>query len=65
MRVALDHSGQQRRAGEFDYFGAGGSSYVRANGGDLVALDQHRPAFMGLRAQPVEHAGGMEKDRIG
>ena len=63
VRMALDHSGHQRRAGKIDHARAGGRGEVRAGGGDAVAVDQHRPAFVGLRVTPSNTRAG--RSRIG
>ena len=65
VRMALDHSGHQRSAGEVDRARAGGRGQVRADRGNPVAVDQHRPALVRLRIDAVEHPRGAEEDRIG
>ena len=65
VRMALDHAGHQGRARKVDRARAGGSGEVRADRRDPVALDQHRPAFMRCRIDPVEHPRGAEEEGVG
>ena len=63
--VALDEAWRQRFAGEVDDLGTGGHGEVRADRGDMVAVDEHFPAGVRVRVDPVEHLRGFEKDRLG
>ncbi len=64
VRMALDHPGHEGGAGEVDYLRAGGGGEVRPGGRDAVAVDEHRPAFVGTGVHPVEYACGAQQDRL-
>ena len=64
VRMALDHSREQGRAGQIDDLGAGRCGEVGPGCGDAVALDQHRPAGVRARIDAVEDPGGAEEDRF-
>ena len=63
--MALDHARHERRPGQVDDLGAGGRGDVRTDCGDLVPFDQHRPAFVRLRVDAVEHARRAEEESVG
>ena len=52
-------------AGKIDDACCGRRGEVRANGGDAIAVDEHRPAWMRLTANTVEHARRLQQDRLG
>ena len=60
--MALDHAGHQRHARQLDGSRVGGHGDRRTGGGDLVADDQHRPALVRMRIDPVEDPRRVKED---
>jgi hypothetical protein len=64
VRMALDHPGHEGRAGQFDDASACWRSDIGTGRNDAVAVDEHRPAFVGLRVHSIEHTRGLQQDRL-
>lgn len=62
--MALDHARDERGAGQIDNPGASRSGDVRADSGDLVAVDENAPAGMRSGIHAVKDLGGAEEDRV-
>ena len=58
VRMALDHAGHEGRARKVDRSSAGRRGEVRTGGGDVVAVDEDRPAFVGCGSMPSNTRAG-------
>ena len=63
--MALDHSRNEGLTGQVDHSCAGRHCDIRPGRNDLVAINQHRPAFVRTRIDAVEYLRGLEEDRFG